>query len=204
MASETLIQKRAVTTAKTLKPIEKSELKNATTKTHYPFVTKVQIRKVTRSALMPMETEEDKRRSGEIRCVKPTNFEYKNPPVSRASSLNSLNVNEKLSKDREEMDELRKRRCKKLGDQVLQTLSKNEHLCLYRPILTTKDGEVQLRLVRELKGHLKEVSQQTLSGQRIKSKPTLHSRLTKGELVFGVKNWKSLNRSRASLLNVGY
>ena len=188
--AEVLLQKRAATTGGRLQPIAKQKV-NSRPKTHYPFITKIQVVR-TKKYENEHENASKSERSAitEKQSVRPTSFTYKNPPVTRSSSENSLYNKETIFVPRKEsLDEARRQRRQLLGERAsARILVRNDIDSLYRPRFTSNDCRIQLLLARELTEHLDSVGRETRSARRQRL-PAFHSRATKGEREFGI-NWR--------------
>jgi hypothetical protein len=184
-------RRRAVTTrpGRRLQPIEV----NRRPKTHYPFITKIQVQRIKKDET---SCECDAQRTDrsprtQLESLQPRNFTYKAPPATRAGSQGSLYDSEEtiFAPRRESLEETRKRRRQMLGERASAMAAQNDNESLYRPQLSSEDCKVQLLLVRELTKHLESVGRET-SARKQQRLPAFHSRVTKGERVFGVNKWK--------------
>ena len=188
--AEGLLQKRAATTGGRLQPIEKDEVKPRP-KTHYPFITKIQVTVKKDETENESTSKHDKNSTIQAHSVRPTTFTYRDPPVTRSSSTNSFYEEESsFVPRRESLDELRRQRRKILGERASAMDGRRGNDSLYRPRFSAKDCTVQLLLVRELTEHLESVGRETRSARRLQRLPAFHSHATKGERVFGVNKWK--------------
>lgn len=188
--ADVLLQKRATTTGGRLQPIPKGKV-DSRPKTHYPFITKIQVVRIRKDESENENASESERSSmTQQRSVRPTNLTYTNPPVTRSSSEKSLCDEQTIFVPRKEsLDEARRQRRQMLGERASARIHvRNDNDSLYRPRLTSNDCRVQMLLARELTEHLESVGRETRSARRQRL-PALHSRATKGERTFGI-NWK--------------
>ena len=188
--AECILQKRAATTGGRLKPIEKP---NPRPKTHYPFITKIQVVKIIKNERDEGESKLENGKNPTNKSIRPTNFVYKAPPVTRSNSSESLYEEKTIfvpRRPRMSAEETRRERRKILGERASASHVRTENDSLYRPRISVKACDVQLMLVQELNGHLENVSRETRSARRIQRFPVFHSRATKGEREFGVSKWK--------------
>ena len=191
--AEEILRRRAVTTGPEgrLKPMENQVRRRP--KTHYPFITKIQVQRVIKDNTgCDGAPKLDKSSGVQLESIQSRNFTYKAPPVTRSSSPNSLYDSEEsiFVPRRESLEEARKRRRQMLGERASAMHIRNDNDSLYRPQLSTKDCKVQLLLVRELTKHLHSVERDTRSARRQQRLPAFHSQVTKGERVFGVNKWR--------------
>lgn len=187
--AEVLLQKRATSTVSQgrLQHTPKQKV-NTRPKTHHPFITKIQVVRIKRD-------ENDDENASKSDCsstnkpqsVRPTNLVYKNPPVTRSSSQNSVYNDQTIFVPRKEsLDEARRQRRQMLGERASARMHvRNDTDSLYRPRFTSSDCRLQMLLARELTEHLRSVGKETRSARRQRL-PAFHSRSTKGERAFGV------------------
>ena len=191
--AEEILQKRAATSGPggKLKPME-NEMRHRP-KTHYPFITKIQVQRVIKDKTgCDGAPKLDKSPGMQLESIQLRNFTYKAPPATRSSSPNSLYDSEEsiFVPRRESLEEARRRRRQMLGERASAMHIRNDNDSLYRPQLSTKDCKVQLLLVQELTKHLHSVERDTRSTRRQQRLPAFHSHVTKGERVFGVNKWR--------------
>lgn len=184
-------QRRAVTTGGRLEPIERDKV-DPRPKTHYPFITKIQVR-IKREDVNDGASKSDTGQRNTSRVLRPTNYTYREPSVCTLSSRETFYEDEeaRVVPRRESLEELHRQRRKTLGERASASYLRNNNNSLYRPRLTAKDCEVQLLLVRELTGHLEDVERDFRRSRRLRRLPAFHSRATKGERVFGNRIWDS-------------
>ena len=188
--AEGLVRRRAATTGGRLQPMEKEI--NDRPKTHYPFITKIQVRLKKDETGRECPSETDNSSTIQFQSVRPTNFTYRNPPVTRSSSKSSLYEEESIFVPRREsLEEIRRQRRQIIGERASAMAVRNDNNSLYRPRFSSKDCSVQLLLVRELTEHLESVGRESRNARRLQRLPAFHSRATKGERVFGVnRGWR--------------
>ena len=191
--AEEILQKRAATSGPggKLKPME-NEMRHRP-KTHYPFITKIQVQRVIKDKTgCDGAPKLDKSPGMQLESIQLRNFTYKAPPATRSSSPNSLYDSEEsiFVPRKESLEEARRRRRHMLGERASAMHIRNDNDSLYRPQLSNNDCKVQLLLVQELTKHLHSVERDTRIARRQQRLPAFHSRVTKGERVFGVNKWR--------------